>query len=149
MTMICRRARSAHDRAACMAIRETVFIGEQNVPADLERDGQDDQCLHYIADIDGTAMATARIMVLDTKFKFQRVAVLKSARGTGLGAQLMRFIMDDLAARDDAAGKVFFLSSQVSAIGFYQRLGFEICSEQYLDAGIQHRDMQRIIAPRF
>lgn len=145
MKITCRRAVSADDLAASMAIRETVFIGEQSVPADLERDGLEDECFHYIAEMDGEAVATARVMPLADKFKFQRVAVMRCARGTGLGAQLMNFMMDDLAKRDDAAGKVFFLSSQVSAIGFYERLGFEICSDDYLDAGIEHRDMRRAI----
>jgi len=128
-----------------MAIRESVFIGEQNVPADLERDGLEDECLHYLGAFNGKIVATARVMPQASKFKFQRVAVMNSARGTGLGAQLMRFMMDDLAKRDDAAGKVFFLSSQVSAIGFYAQLGFEVCSDEYMDAGIQHRDMKRAI----
>ncbi|MEM5501547.1 GNAT family N-acetyltransferase [Ahrensia kielensis] len=145
MKIMCRRATSAADFAASMAIRESVFIGEQNVPADLERDGLEDECLHYLGALNGKIVATARVMPQASKFKFQRVAVMKSARGTGLGAQLMRFMMDDLAKRDDAAGKVFFLSSQVSAIGFYAQLGFEVCSDEYMDAGIQHRDMKRAI----
>lgn len=145
MKITCRRATSAADFAVSMAIRESVFIGEQNVPADLERDGLEDECLHYLGALNGKIVATARVMPQAGKFKFQRVAVMKSARGTGLGAQLMRFMMDDLAKRDDAAGKVFFLSSQVSAIGFYAQLGFEVCSDEYMDAGIQHRDMKRAI----
>ncbi|WP_026481009.1 GNAT family N-acetyltransferase [Ahrensia sp. 13_GOM-1096m] len=145
MKITCRRATSAADFAASMAIRESVFIGEQNVPADLERDGLEDECLHYLGALNGKIVATARVMPQAAKFKFQRVAVMKSARGTGLGAELMRFMMDDLAKRDDAAGKVFFLSSQVSAIGFYAQLGFEVCSDEYMDAGIQHRDMKRAI----
>lgn len=144
-TLHCRRAASADDLAACLAIRHTVFVVGQNVPVDLERDGQEDLCVHYLALFDNEPVATARVMTLDGKFKFQRVAVLEDHRGRSVGAALMRFMMDDLAKRMDAQGRKFFLSSQVSAIGFYERLGFNVCSDIYMDAGIEHRDMSRSI----
>ncbi|MEL6201649.1 MAG: GNAT family N-acetyltransferase [Pseudomonadota bacterium] len=125
----------------CMSIREAVFVSEQGVPAELERDGKDSDAIHYLAADDDDAVATARVMVQPLFFKFQRVAVLGRVRGTGVGAAIMRFMMDDLAARSDASGRRFFLSSQVSAIPFYEKLGFVVCSDEYEDAGIQHRDM--------
>ncbi|MEM7291315.1 MAG: GNAT family N-acetyltransferase [Pseudomonadota bacterium] len=143
MELVCRRALSREDIAVAMDIRETVFIDEQNVPSELERDGRDDRCLHYVVLLDGIVVGTARVMPLNDLFKFQRVAVLPEARGVGIGAMLMQFMMEDLAQQSDANTKYFFLSSQVSAISFYERLGFEICSDEYLDAGIQHRDMKR------
>lgn len=145
MDVVCRRADQADDIAKCLHIRELVFIDEQNVPAELERDGFDDSCIHYLAALNGEMIGTARVMILDDKFKFQRVAVLPSARGAGIGGKLMNFMMSDLAKRADHDGKRFFLSSQVDAIPFYERLGFVICSEEYLDAGIRHRDMVRAI----
>lgn len=144
-SLICRRAMDADDLSVCLAIRHAVFIVGQNVPADLECDGREDECAHYLALVDDEAVGTARIMPVDGKFKFQRVAVREAYRGNGVGAGLMRFIMDDLATRPDAADRVFFLSSQVSAIGFYERLGFTVCSDTYMDAGIEHRDMRRAI----
>ena len=145
MEVVCRKADLADDIAMCLHIRQLVFIDEQNVPAELERDGFDDSCIHYLAALNGEMIGTARVMILDDRFKFQRVAVLPSARGAGIGGKLMSFMMADLAKRSDRDGKRFFLSSQVDAIPFYERLGFVVCSEEYLDAGIQHRDMVRTI----
>ncbi|MEM9999404.1 MAG: GNAT family N-acetyltransferase [Pseudomonadota bacterium] len=135
------RAETAAQIEQCMSIREVVFVHEQGVPVDLERDGKDDSAIHYLAADDDDAVGTARVLVQPDRFKFQRVAVLGRARGTGVGAAIMRFMMADLSARADAASKRFFLSSQVSAIPFYEKLGFAVCSEEYEDAGIQHRDM--------
>ena len=135
------RADTAARIEQCMSIREAVFVNEQGVAPELERDGKDGEAIHYLATDDDDAVATARVMVNPDYFKFQRVAVLGRARGTGVGAAIMRFMMDDLAARPDAPAKRFFLSSQVSAIPFYEKLGFEVCSDEYADAGIQHRDM--------
>lgn len=143
--LICRRATGADDLAVCLAIRHAVFIVGQKVPAELERDGRDDACGHYLAFADGEPVGTARIMPLQGTFKFQRVAVLEAYRGQGVGDGLMWFMMDDLSSRSDSAGRVFFLSSQVSAIGFYEKLGFSVCSDIYMDAGIEHRDMRRAI----
>ena len=145
MHVVCRRAEHEQDVAVCLQIRDTVFVGEQKVPVELERDGLDDSCIHYLASIDKVDVGTARVMIMEDKFKFQRVAVLSSARGAGVGAVLMKYIIEDLAKRDDAAGRQYFLSSQVDAIPFYERLGFSICSEDYWDAGILHRDMAREI----
>ena len=146
MSIECRRAISADELAECMSIRDAVFVAEQNVPPELERDGLDDDCLHYLVCMDGAIIGTARVLVMADMFKFQRVAVLPAARGAGVGGKLMAFMMADLAQRDDAVDKQFFLSSQMDAVPFYQRLGFEVCSDIYLDAGIEHRDMKRPIA---
>lgn len=137
-----RRAHWPAEKDACLAIRETVFVDEQGVDPKLEYDGLDDDCLHYLAFAEGKAVGTARVRLLDDKIKIQRVAVLVPMRGTGLGAALMRAIMDDLARDPAAEGRFFFLSSQVQAIPFYEKLGYEVCSEEYPDAGIPHRDMR-------
>lgn len=137
-----RRARWPAEKDACLAVRAAVFVDEQGVDPTLEYDGQDDDCLHYLAFADGQPVATARVRLLDDRIKIQRVAVLAPLRGTGLGAALMRAMMDDLACDPAAAGRFFFLSSQVQAIPFYEKLGYKVCSDEYPDAGIPHRDMR-------
>ena len=137
-----RRAQGEADLAACLAIRHQVFVREQCVEAALERDGLDAQCFHYLA-LEGDApIGAARVLPLRDRFKIQRVAILAAARGGGLGVALMRFIMGDLAGDALAEGRHFFLSSQVHAMAFYEKLGFEACSDEYMDAGIPHRDMR-------
>ena len=142
---VCRRAETREDIAACLAIREAVFIDEQAVDPGHERDGLDDACIHYLCEIGGRPAGTARARILDDRIKIQRVAVLKDLRGKGIGEALMRFMMADLAKDDNAAGRFFFLSSQCNAIPFYERLGFEACSDEFMEAGIAHRDMRAAI----
>lgn len=114
-----------------------MFIEGQNVPATLEVDGEDPICRHYLGQTDGTPFATARVKPLGDKAKIQRVAVLQPRRGVGHGTELMRFILNDL--RPDFAHTV--LGSQTHAIGFYERLGFQVFGPEYDEAGIPHRDM--------
>ena len=50
------------EEEAIRAIRETVFIGEQAVPVELEWDGLDPLCAHVLAwNASGEAIGTARM----------------------------------------------------------------------------------------
>ncbi|WP_421857546.1 GNAT family N-acetyltransferase [Oricola sp.] len=145
-TPVCRRATAPEEIDRCLEIRDIVFIREQGVAPDLERDGLEGECLHFLAFVDGKPVATARVRLLDEVCKFQRVAVLKEVRGKRIGDALMRYMMTELG-QDDAAGRDYFLSSQASAIPFYEKLGFGICSDEYMEAGIPHRDMRMAAGP--
>lgn len=142
MTFQCRRVESPEDIARCLSIRDTVFVQEQHVDAAIERDGLDDVSVHYLGELAGSPVAAARVRIMEDRFKFERVAVLKEARGRGIGEALMLFMMNDLANGPDAEGRHFFLSSQTFAMPFYQKLGFVPCSAEYTEAGIPHRDMR-------
>lgn len=128
------------DLDTCRAIRREVFVVEQNVPEAEEWDGRDGAAIHLLArDDSGAAIGTARILVQGATGKIGRVAVLKSARGTGAGAALIRAALDELRALPGVTRAK--LGAQTHAIGFYQKLGFAAYGPEYDDAGIPHRDM--------
>jgi ElaA protein len=130
------------DLASPLAIRRAVFIEEQGVSEAEEVDGRDGDCLHWLA-MDGEGpVATLRVLPLGDAAKIQRVAVLPRARGTGAGAALMRHVM---AALKEHGFVCAVLGSQTDAIGFYERLGFVAHGPVYDDAGIPHRDMDRLL----
>ncbi|BDZ43827.1 hypothetical protein GCM10025865_31260 [Paraoerskovia sediminicola] len=75
-----------------------------------------------------------------------RVAVARTARGTGAGARVMRELERIALAEHAPSGTVVVeLSAQVRAIGFYERLGYVVDGPVYLDAGIEHRDARRTL----
>lgn len=123
------------------AIRTEVFVGEQNVPVELEFDERDTDgtAIHVlVSDADGPC-ATARAYLTDV-IHIGRVAVLSRVRGTGMGRVVMEEI--ETEARAEFGDHPFALSAQVQAIGFYEKLGYRLVpGEPYLDAGIPHRDM--------
>lgn len=132
---------SAQDCEACYAIRTTVFVEEQNVPPELELDELEDQCVHFLARENGVPSGTARL--LDRGYaKVQRVAVITSARGTGLGRRLMEAVLDHAKAVGFTEAR---LDAQVSAIAFYERLGFVAEGPEFDDAGIAHRLMTKAL----
>lgn len=117
-------------------IRETVFVQEQSVPLALEWDEDDKDAWHLLAFDGDQAVATARLLATG---KIGRMAVLPAWRQRGIGTRLLQRLIDK--ARQAGLAEVH-LSAQVSAIPFYERLGFHITSDTYEDAGIPHRDMQ-------
>jgi predicted GNAT family N-acyltransferase len=137
-----REALAAADRTACHELRRQVFVDEQGVAAAEEWDGLDDACRHFLA-LDPEPVGTARLRLgPDGRAKAQRVAVLAAWRGRGVGRALMTAL--EQAAR--AAGcRQVTLSAQLTALDFYQRLGYRASGEVYLEAGIAHRAMSKTL----
>lgn len=127
------------DIATCRALRRTVFIEEQGVSEADEVDDKDDEAIHLLACDNGTPVGSARLLVLGEVGKVGRVCVLPQARGTGLGAALMRAAVDRF--RRVPGVKKVKLGAQVHALGFYERLGFVAVGDEFDDAGIPHREM--------
>ena len=121
---------------AIKAIREAVFIREQGVPVELEWDGLDSSCAHVLAwNNHGKAIGTARMQQNGT---IGRMAVLKDWRRRGVGRALLQALLNQ-AARQGLIRVT--LSAQTHALGFYERAGFHMVGETFMDAGIPHRKM--------
>ena len=123
------------------AIRYEVFVIGQSVPVEIEQDDQDPFCSHLLATHkDGAAIGTARV---DRQGHIGRVAVLESFRGHGVGTQLMRAAVDCVRL---AGGKYAILNSQISAVAFYEQLGFQKAGDEFVEAGIVHVEMRKLVA---
>ncbi len=124
------------------AVREPVFVIEQNVPIEEEWDAMDPVCHHVIArDSNNAPIGTGR---LTPEHKIGRMAVLKEWRGKEVGAALLQALIDK--ARELGLQEVS-LNSQVSAIGFYEKFGFVCYGDEFEEAGIMHRKMKLGIEP--
>lgn len=131
-----RRADWATEQPLLKAVRTTVFVDEQHVPAEIEWDAMDPLCVHALAvDGEGCPVGTARLL---PDGHIGRVAVLAPWRGSGVGLALMRWMID--AAREAGHFHVA-LNSQQSAAGFYERLGFRVDGDEFWEAGIPHVPM--------
>lgn len=128
-------------RAAAREVRYAVFVVEQNVPLEIEWDEMDAACLHAVAfEQDGRALATGRLL---PDGHIGRMAVLREARGRGIGGRMLEALMDAAHARGDAA---VMLNAQTHAEPFYARYGFMREGEEFMEAGIPHVAMRRIFA---
>jgi predicted GNAT family N-acyltransferase len=124
-----------------LAIRFRVFVEEQGVDPALEIDDLDGVAWHVLARIDGEAVGTARLVMLDQlRAKIGRVAVLPEHRGRGIATQLVELLME--YARREGRTEAL-LDAQLNAMSLYEKLGFEPMGEVFLDADILHRRMTR------
>ncbi|WP_157266236.1 GNAT family N-acetyltransferase [Azohydromonas aeria] len=131
---------------AAQSVRHAVFVEEQRIPAELERDPADAGCLHAVAfDAQGRPVGTGRLLPQPGGvLKLGRLAVLKAWRGRGVGQALLRALLD--AARAQGAREVM-LHAQQSAASFYLPAGFEARGEEFMEAGIPHIEMALALRP--
>lgn len=126
------------------AIRERVFIEEQDCPPEEEWDGHDDTSRHVLGVVDDEAVATARWRAVshddEIVAKLERFAVQSSYRGQGYGTQLVHYVIDD-ARR--AGFSMFLIHAQTHLADWYRDLGFESTGRTFDEAGIPHVEMVR------
>lgn len=118
------------------AIRQPVFVIEQEVEPDFEWDEIDATAIHLLAMSNNEPVGCARII---NHRKIGRMAVLKEWRGHGVGQALLA---EAVAICQAYGTRTINLTAQTHAIGFYKQAGFVEISGVYQDANIPHVDMQ-------
>lgn len=125
------------DNADIRRIRDAVFVFEQSVPPELEWDSEDAGALHFLALEGDYAVGTARLL---PDGEFGRLSVLKDWRGLNVGEALITAILAEAERRNLKQTR---LSAQVHATALYERFGFTVVSDEFLEAGLPHVDMVR------
>ncbi len=124
-------------------VRDAVFVEEQHVPPEIERDQMDPYCLHCVAyDIDGSVLGTGRLL---PDGHVGRMAVRAQARGRGIGGMILRTLMSQAQLRGD---RKVVLNAQTHAQSFYQHHGFATSSSEFEEAGIPHVEMQLVFGEK-
>jgi YbgC/YbaW family acyl-CoA thioester hydrolase len=130
--------------AEAQVIRTAVFVDEQKVPVQMERDAADAGAVHALArNRLGLAVGTGRLLAADGPghpARIGRMAVSRALRGARIGRELLEALMAAAGRRGDAE---VMLHAQVSALGFYRRAGFVAHGERFEEAGIGHQEMRR------
>jgi len=123
-------------------LREAVFVAEQRIAPDIERDALDADAVHVlIANRLGMPIATGRLLVQAPGVgRIGRMAVDRLLRGGGWGLQTLRALEDAARARGD---RQMLLHAQVQARGFYEGAGYQVQGEPWQEAGIAHLAMLR------
>lgn len=128
-------------RERCNLVRYSVFVQEQNVPENLEIDERDHVCLHVIIKTNNNPIATGRIDI-DKDGKIGRVAVIKDYRNQGYGSLIIHKL-EEIAQQQGLTS--VWLNAQKSSINFYRRLGYQIISDEFMEANIVHQKMNKKI----
>lgn len=138
---------SADQLYEILRVRQKVFTVEQDC-AYQDADGKDRYARHLAAWRANTdspqLLAYLRVVIPGVKYaepSIGRVLTAKSARGTGLGRELMRRAIAHTQA--EFPGRAIRISAQEYLQRFYREFGFEQVSEPYDEDGIPHIEMLR------
>ncbi|MGG0177176.1 GNAT family N-acetyltransferase [Gottfriedia acidiceleris] len=122
-----------------LKVRVEVFVEEQQISRDLEFDGLDEECIHFVSYDREQPIAAGRLRLIESTGKVQRICVLNDYRGKKIGNEIMYLIHK--TAKEKGLDQLI-LHAQESAIPFYEKLGYKISSEIFFEADIPHAEMK-------
>lgn len=130
-----------HELYELMALRQEVFVVEQNCPYQ-DADFKDQDSLHVLGRQNNNLVAYTRLVPKGMSYEkyhaIGRVITAQSVRGMGIGEELM---IKSIEAIKSFLGDEVKISAQVYAIPFYEKVGFYVTGEPYLEDGIPHTAM--------
>jgi N-acetylglutamate synthase-like GNAT family acetyltransferase len=106
--------------------------------ADLENERDDTLIAAY--DDDEMVGCCMLCKIDDERVKLRQMAVHEDVQGKGLGAAILNFAEN--IARDKGY-KTIFMHARESAVGFYEKLGYQINSEVFNEVNIPHYVMEK------
>ncbi|WP_305405642.1 GNAT family N-acetyltransferase [Photobacterium leiognathi] len=127
-------------RGLIRTVREQVFIQEQQIDPEIEFDGLDSEAVHVLVMDGEQPLGTGRILA---DGHIGRIAIMKSARGQGLGAKVVQALVE--YAQQQGYPRVD-LGAQTHAVDFYRKLGFMPYGDEFMEANIPHQAMEQMLA---
>lgn len=124
--------------------RVQIFVVEQNCPYQ-DVDDVDYESLHIFYKSGEKITAYLRAFRKDSE-TVQLGRVLTTEHGKGLGGELLKNAIEIVEEKMNP--EKLYIEAQTYAIGFYEREGFVVCSDEFLEDGIPHVKMELILGRR-
>jgi predicted GNAT family N-acyltransferase len=138
-----RPASAAAEVEAALELRYRVFCEEQGVTVAADQDGRDGEAVHVVAFDGERIVGTCRLVFDHDVARLGRMAVEPDLRGRGIGRAVLEEA--EREARQAGAQRIR-LHAQTSARSLYQRSGFQVEGEEFMDEGIPHVTMEKPLA---
>jgi len=129
-------AQSTNELKEIYEVRRQVFVEEQGVSKEEEYDEYETTSTHLLIKMDEKIVGTCRYRNTVMGVKLERFAVLKKFRGLGVGAVLVKEVLNQI----DSSQQVY-LHAQVQVVDFYTKFGFRKEGKVFKEAGIHHFKM--------
>lgn len=126
-----------------LELRRRVFVGQQGVTLEADRDGLDQVALHVVAIDGGNVVGTCRLVFDGPLARLGRMAVEDDYRGRGLGAAILAEAEHQALA---AGSERIRLHAQLAARSLYERSGFVVQGQEFMEEGIPHLTMEKPLA---
>lgn len=131
-----------HELDSAFKIRKEVFVIEQKVNATDEYDEYEDSSVHFLAKFNNIPVGTARWRFTEKGVKLERFAVLKEARGKGVGQALVESVLADISTHPKTDSKIKYLHAQLKAVSLYKKFGFRKVGGIFDECNILHFKME-------
>lgn len=146
--VVCRTVAEAAEQEIHHAIRRQVFVVEQSLFADDDRDDHDDDpaTRHVLAFVGGTPAGAVRLYPLEQPglWKGDRLAVLSAYRRNGVGAPLVRYAV---RTAGELGGRRMVAHIQLANVSFFLRLGWRPVGDPAPYVGVMHQQMAIPLSP--
>ncbi|MGM8212690.1 GNAT family N-acetyltransferase [Virgibacillus sp. W0430] len=131
-------AETQKEKKDALYVRTIVFVNEQQVPPELEVDEHDETSIHIVGYLNNNPVAAGRLRFVDEYGKLERICVLKEQRGKAYGKHIIQHMESVISDHGYQKAK---LNAQTHAERFYNQLGYQTISDEFMDAGIPHVTM--------
>ena len=124
--------------------RFEIFVTEQEcIYQDL--DDKDQDAIHVFCYNDaGRVAGGLRVFMRDAKNGVAQIGrVVTLEHGKGIGGKILQKGVE--VAKKSFNAKKIYLEAQVYAIGYYAKEGFEVVSDEFMEDGIPHVKMEKVI----
>ncbi len=140
-TIVCHPARTAAEREEAFLIRKAVFVSEQRLFKDTDKDEHDNRAVHLVAKQKGRLIGTVRVYPAGTgngDWIGGRLAVQKGFRTSGAGERLVR---EAVAFVKKKGCGHFTAHIQEKNIPFFEQLGWRAIGKKETYCGKPHQLM--------
>lgn len=132
----------SEDYEACVELRREILRRPLGLDFSLEQLQGEDTDTH-VAAFDGEELVGCLVLTpQEQDLKMRQVAVAVNRQGTGVGRNLVK-ASEEIAAEQGFAR--ITLHARDTAIPFYERLGYQVEGEPFVEVGIPHRAMSKSI----
>ena len=134
---------TTHELYEILKVRSAVFVVEQNCPYQ-DLDGIDFYASHITLWREGAIVAYSRVFKESDTGMWHIGRVLSTQRNKNYGLRVMK---ESIKCVETFGAQCIEIEAQCYAIGFYEKVGFQVCSDPFLLDGIPHQRMRlQIIA---
>jgi predicted GNAT family N-acyltransferase len=138
-----RRTRSGREIDDALELRRSIFVDEQGVTLEADRDGRDGEAVHLVAVAGGRVVGTLRLLPAGDVSRLGRMVVDPALRGSGIGSRMLEAA--DQVAREMGHRRIT-LHAQVPARAVYERAGYREEGDVFVEQGIEHVAMEKPLA---
>lgn len=129
---------TTHDLYEILKVRSAVFVVEQNCPYQ-DLDDIDRYASHITLWCEGVIVAYSRVFKDPDADLWHIGRVLSTQRNKNYGLQVMK---ESIKLAETLGARCIEIEAQCYAIGFYEKVGFQVCSDPFLLDGIPHQRMR-------